>query len=71
MISGWESLAEYRWLRSDEAEDTRRGLLLGVDRQIGERLRLGIGYNFTEFDDDLTGLDGDGHGWFFNVVGMH
>ena len=65
------SLAEYRWLQVDEAETLRQGILLGVYRQIREHMKLGAGYNFTDFDDDLTRLDYKNSGWFFNIVGKY
>ncbi len=67
----WDALLEYRWLSVDEAETDRHGLLLGIDRQIRDGIRLGIGYNFTDFSDDLTYLDYDKSGWFLNIVGQH
>ena len=50
---------------------TRAGWLLGVDRDITRHLRLGAGYNFTEFSDDLTDFDYDHRGWFINFVGTY
>jgi hypothetical protein len=67
----WDALLEYRWLSVDEARTDRKGFLFGIDRQLSDRLRLGIGYNFTDFADDLTYLDYDKSGWFLNIVGQH
>ena len=53
----WDAIAECRWLGVDEAENDRAGLLPGIDRQVGEHLKLGIGYSFTDFSDELTDLD--------------
>ena len=66
----WHSLAEYRWLDVDDG-GTRQGALLGVDRDIGRNFRVGVGYNFTEFSDDLTNFDYDHKGWFLNLVGTY
>ena len=71
LIDGWDGIAEYRRLWSDESEDARSGFLVGVDRHIGEHMKLGVGYNFTDFTDDLTDLNYDGHGWFINVTGKY
>jgi hypothetical protein len=65
----WDGIAEYRVLRVREAEDARSGALLGVSRRLHENLRLGAGYNFTSFSDDLTSLDYKARGWFLNLVG--
>lgn len=66
----WHALAEYRWLDVDEG-GTRQGFLLGVDRDIGANFRIGVGYNFTEFSDDLTQFDYDQRGWFLNMTGTY
>jgi hypothetical protein len=45
--------------------------LLGLDRHINDHMKIGIGYNFTDFSDDLGDLDYDKRGWFLNVVGKY
>jgi hypothetical protein len=32
-------------------------------------LKVGVGYNFTDFSDDLTDLGYDHRGVFLNIVG--
>ena len=66
----WHSLAEFRWLDVDDG-GVRKGFLVGVDRDIGRNFRVGVGYNFTEFSDDLTNFDYDHKGWFLNLVGTY
>lgn len=66
----WHALAEYRWLDVDDG-GTRQGFLVGVDRDLGRNFRIGVGYNFTEFSDDLTDFDYDHKGWFLNLVGTY
>jgi hypothetical protein len=66
----WHALAEYRWLDVDQG-GTRAGWLLGVDRDVTRNLRIGVGYNFTEFSDDLTDFDYDHKGWFVNFTGSY
>jgi hypothetical protein len=68
--SKWHALGEYRWLDVDDG-GTRQGFLAGVDRDIGRNFRLGVGYNFTEFSDDLTDFDYDQRGWFLNMTGTY
>lgn len=65
----WHALAEYRYLSVDDG-GTRQGFLIGVDRDLNDHLRIGLGYNFTEFSDDLTDFDYDHRGLFLNVVGV-
>ncbi len=66
----WKGLAEYRWLGVKDGGD-RQGILLGVDRDLGNNFRVGVGYNFTQFSDDLTNFDYDSKGWFLNIVGWY
>ena len=70
LVHRWHAMAEYRWLSVDEG-GTRKGWLVGVDRDIGRNFRIGAGYNFTEFSDDLTDFDYDHKGWFINFVGSY
>ena len=37
---------------------------------MGENFKLGAGYNFTDFSDDLTDLSYDNRGWFLNLTGV-
>ena len=55
----------------DENDSQRAGWLVGVDRHLGDNFRLGLGYNFTSFSDNLTVLDYDQKGWFLNVTGTY
>ena len=66
----WHALGEYRWLGVEDGGD-RQGALLGIDRDLGKNLRIGVGYNFTTFSDDLTDFDYDHQGWFLNLVGWY
>jgi hypothetical protein len=66
----WHALAEYRWLDVKDG-GTRQGWLVGVDRDLNRNFRIGAGYNFTDFSDDLTDFDFDHRGWFVNFVGSY
>jgi len=66
----WHALGEFRWLGVTDGGN-RSGFLAGVDRDIGRNFRIGIGYNFTDFSDDLTNFDYDHKGFFLNVVGRY
>ena len=69
LVSKWEMLAEIRQLSVTEADDSRLGALVGVYRHIGNHLKLGVGYNFTDFSDDLSDLSYDERGVFINMIG--
>ena len=70
LIAKWDAMAEYRWLGVKEGGD-KHGWLVGVDRQIGENFKVGLGYNFTDFSNDLTDLKYDNKGWFLNMAGYY
>jgi predicted porin len=67
-VHRWDALMEYRLLDLPEAQDRRQGSLLGLYRHVGKNIKLGIGYNFTDFSDDLTDLDYDSNGFFINLI---
>ncbi len=46
----------------------KHGALVEVSRNIGDFAQLGIGYNFTEFNDDLTHLDYTSHGPYIRIT---
>ncbi|WP_250064169.1 hypothetical protein [Stenotrophomonas mori] len=66
----WHALGEYRWLDVKDG-GARSGFLVGVDRDLNAHFRIGAGYNFTRFSDDLTNFDYDHKGWFLNLTGTY
>ncbi len=68
-LEGWESLAEVRMLDLPDVDQRRTGALAAVYRYFGKHLKAGVGYNFTDFSDDLTDLSYDHQGAFVNLVG--
>ncbi len=68
-VHEWDTLVEARVLDVDAAEDRRAGFLVAVYRHIDKNVKVGVGYNFTDFSDDLTDLSYDSRGWFINIIG--
>jgi hypothetical protein len=68
-IHNWDALIEGRWLDLPDAEDSRSGVLLGIYRHLGNHVKVGAGYNFSDFSDDLTQLDYKHQGLFINLIG--
>ncbi|APW40651.1 hypothetical protein RD110_12325 [Rhodoferax koreense] len=66
----WHGLVEFRTLAVKQG-GARHGWLAGIDRDITKNLRVGIGYNFTSFSDDLTKLGYTYKGFFLNIVGYY
>ena len=69
IIRHWDFLIEARMLEVKEAQDNRKGFLTAIHRHFGQNIKVGVGYNFTDFSDDLTDLNYDAKGWFINIVG--
>ncbi len=69
LVHNWDVMIEGRALWMSELEQVNFGLLAGVYRHIGDNLKLGVGYNFGRFSDDLTDLTWDDQGVFINVIG--
>jgi hypothetical protein len=65
----WQVFGEYRVLTQKQAEDRKHGALVEVARNIGDFVQVGAGYNFTEFNDDLTNLDYTSQGPFLRITG--
>jgi hypothetical protein len=66
---GWESLIEGRLLDLPDVNQSRGGALVGVYRYLGKNVKVGGGYNFTDFSDDLTDLSYRHQGAFVNIIG--
>jgi len=69
VVHEWDVTAEWRYLNAKDAGDAKAGALVGVYRHLNDNVKFGVGYNFTDFSDDLTNLDYRSQGLFFNVVG--
>ncbi|MFU8816482.1 MAG: OmpA family protein [Pseudomonadales bacterium] len=65
----WDGMLEARMLELPDLGETRSGALVAIYRQLGDHVRVGVGYNFTDFSDDLTDLSFDHQGAFVNLVG--
>lgn len=65
----WDALMEGRMLDLPDAHDQRSGALLALYRHLGDHVKVGVGYNFSDFSDDLTDLDYRHQGVFVNLIG--
>jgi lipopolysaccharide assembly outer membrane protein LptD (OstA) len=65
---GWESLVEARMLDLPDISQRRPGALAAIYRYFGKNVKVGAGYNFTDFSDDLTDLRYDHQGAFVNFI---
>lgn len=69
VVRNWDALLEGRVLYSPTANTTDWGALAAVYRHFGDNLKVGVGYNFGVFSDDLRDLTKDDGGVFLNVLG--
>lgn len=65
----WEALVEARLLDMADLNESRTGALATISRYFGDHFKLGIGYNFADFSDDLTDLSYDHSGAFLSITG--
>jgi hypothetical protein len=68
-VHKWDMMFEGRLLSLPQAQDSLSGVLVGVYRELDNYIKLGAGYNFTSFSDDLTDLGYTHHGIFINLIG--
>ncbi|MGB7374118.1 hypothetical protein [Pontixanthobacter sp.] len=65
----WDVLVEGRALWITLADDKRYGALGAVYRSLGNNVKVGVGYSFSDFSDDLTDQSYTSHGPFLNLLG--
>ena len=65
----WDGMLELRRLEIHETDDARTGCLVGLYRHLGDHVKIGAGYNFTNYSDTLTDMSYRSHGLFVNTIG--
>ena len=65
----WDGMFELRRLTIQPNDDQRTGVLLGAYRHVNNNLKIGAGYNFTDYSDSLTDLNYRRQGFFINTIG--
>jgi hypothetical protein len=68
LVHKWDILLEARHLNLVDAEASDTELLGAVYRSFGNNAKVGVGYNFGDFSDDLTDLSQNDDGLFLNVI---
>jgi opacity protein-like surface antigen len=65
----WDIIAEYRTLHQKDS-DTLNGFIFEVDRLLNDYLRVGVGYHFAEYQNEMTPTyDYRAKGFFFRFTG--
>jgi len=73
VVKNWDALLEGRvmWqgnVGNSGESATRFGALAAVYRHLGDNFKIGGGYNFGSFDDNLTNVSFDKQGVFVNAI---
>lgn len=68
LINQWDINGEYRVLLNPLANDKKSGFLVAFYYRINPDFKIGAGYNFTDFSDDLTDLNYQEKGPFVNLI---
>lgn len=68
MTHKWDVLLEARYLEAQQAGISEASVLGAVYRHVGQNAKIGLGYNFGQFSDDLTDLTYDDQGLFLNLI---
>jgi len=72
LLSQVDAALEYRVLWQLEARDQRQGWLTELDWEPVSHLRLGVGFNFTDFsDNEFAENNYSTYGWFLRVQGKY
>lgn len=69
IVNNWDVLGEYHWLVSNTSHDKKEGCLASVQYHINKNMKVGVGYNFTSFTDDLVSSNYNAKGYFVNIIG--
>ncbi len=69
IVKDWDALIEGRALWIPQGGSVDFGALAAVYRHVGDNFKIGVGYNFGSFSDDLRDQTYDDHGVFINAIG--
>jgi hypothetical protein len=69
IVKNWDALVEARMLWTPESRTEDFGVLAAAYRHLGDNFKIGVGYNFGHFSDDLSKIGVDDHGVFINAIG--
>ncbi|MFK7902165.1 MAG: TonB-dependent receptor [Nitratireductor sp.] len=69
VVKNWDLFGEVRLLNLVESRQNYFGAVAGVYRHLGDNMKIGVGYNFGQFSDDLNDLILNDEGVFLNMIG--
>lgn len=68
LVDNWDILLEARHLDLVDAGSQETSALGAIYRHVGDNAKIGVGYNFGSFSDDLTDITRDDQGLFINII---
>lgn len=69
VVNNWDVFAEGRVLAMPKIKQNNYGFVAGVYRHMNDNIKVGVGYNFGQFSDDISDLTLNDEGSFLNVIG--
>lgn len=69
VVKNWDVLLEARVMHIPGQDTTDFGALVAIYRHFGNNFKVGVGYNFGRFSDDLRDVTFDDQGVFVNIIG--
>lgn len=67
-VRDWDLLIENRVLWQEQTKSKQTSTLAAAYKHLGNNVKLGVGYNFGAFSDDLNDLVNDDDGVFVNLI---
>jgi hypothetical protein len=69
VVHQWDLMLEGRIMWSPTTDESDFGAIAAIYRHFSDNVKVGVGWNFGRFSDDLRDLSQDDHGVFLNVIG--
>jgi len=69
ILNAWDAMAEGRALWSPTNNSTDYGFVAAIYREVSDNFKVGVGYNFGDFSDDISHINHNNHGVFVNLIG--
>ncbi len=66
----WSFEFEHHWLMSKSDNQMKSGVIVTLNNMVNENLKVGGGYNFTDFSDNLKYENYNAQGFFLNITGI-
>ncbi|WP_143831210.1 TonB-dependent receptor [Octadecabacter temperatus] len=70
LVHNWDMLVELRNFQTIQAGTSETAALAAAYRHFGNNFKVGVGYNFGSFSDDLTDMSND-EGIFLNIIAKY